>query len=50
MKSDISSVTRAHLTQLRSELVNAAAGYTDSMSRYHLQDLAERIKRALDPK
>jgi hypothetical protein len=50
MKSDISSVTRAHLTQLRSELVNAASGYTDSMSRYHLQDLAERIKRALDPK
>jgi hypothetical protein len=50
MKSDISSVTRAHLTQLRSELVNSAAGYTDSMSRYHLQDLAERIKRALDPK
>ncbi|HEX5668162.1 MAG TPA: zinc-dependent metalloprotease, partial [Chitinophagaceae bacterium] len=50
MKSDISSVTRAHLIQLRSELVNAAASYPDMMSRYHLQDLAERIKRALDPK
>jgi hypothetical protein len=50
MKSDISSVTRAHLIQLRSELVNAAASYPDSMSRYHIQDLAERIKRALDPK
>lgn len=50
MKNDISSVTRAHLSQLRSELVTAAAAYTDKMSRYHLQDLAERIRRGLDPR
>jgi hypothetical protein len=49
-KNDVSSVTRAHLVQLRSEIVNAAAGYTDNLSKYHLQDLAERIKQALDPK
>jgi hypothetical protein len=49
-KNDVSSVTRAHLVQLRSEIVNAAVGYTDNMSKYHLQDLAERIKQALDPK
>jgi hypothetical protein len=50
MKNDVSSVTRAHLTQLRSEIVNAAAGNTDNLTRYHLQDLAERIKKGLDPK
>jgi hypothetical protein len=50
MKSDISSVTRAHLIQLRNEISAAAAVYADNMSKYHLQDLSERIKRALDPK
>jgi len=50
MKTDISSVARAHLIQLRNEVVAASASYADNMSKYHLQDLAERIKRALDPK
>ncbi len=49
-KSDVSSVTRAHLAKLRAEMVSASAAYPDNMSRYHLQDLADRIKRALDPK
>ena len=49
-KTDVSSVTRAHLTQLKAELSGAAGSFTDKMSRYHVQDLAERIRQALDPK
>jgi hypothetical protein len=41
---------RAQLSSLRAEALAAAAGSTDNMSKYHLQDVAERIKRALDPK
>jgi hypothetical protein len=49
-KSDIKSVVRAHLTALRSEVRAAAAGTTDPLSRYHLQDVLVRIDNALDPK
>ncbi len=49
-KTDVTSVARATLVPLRTEIRNAAAGATDNLSRYHLQDLAERISVALDPK
>ena len=49
-KTDITSVVRAHLTSLRNEINLAASATQDNMSKYHLQDVAERIKRALDPK
>lgn len=49
-RSDVSSLTRAHLASLRSEVTAAAARTSDAMSRYHLQDLAERIKTALEPR
>lgn len=49
-KTDVTSVVRAQLSSLRAEALAAAAGSTDNMSKYHLQDVAERIKRALDPK
>jgi hypothetical protein len=49
-KTDVSSVVRAHLSSLRAEVANASAAMPDAMSKYHLQDVAERIKRALDPK
>ncbi len=48
-KTDIRSVVRAHLSSLRSEIVAAAAGTADSMSKYHLQDVAKRIDNALNP-
>ena len=48
-KSDIKSVVRAHLTTLRAEVRAAAAGTTDTLSRYHLQDIVARIDKALDP-
>ena len=49
-KSDIKSVIRAHLASLRNEVKNATSGTTDQMSRYHLQDIAIRIDKALDPR
>ena len=49
-KSDITSVVRAHLTSLKAEIQTAAASMPDTMSKYHLQDVANRIKNALDPK
>jgi Met-zincin len=49
-KTDISSLTRAHLSSLRSEINTAAAATQDTMTKYHLQDLSDRIRKALDPK
>ncbi len=49
-KSDIKSVVRAHLVSLKNEVNSAAAGTTDLMSKYHLQDISKRIEEALDPK
>jgi hypothetical protein len=49
-KTDIKSVVRAHLSQLRADARAAAAGIPDEMSRYHLLDVVNRIDAALDPK
>lgn len=49
-KSDISSIARAQLVSLRSDIRSAAAASTDTMTRYHLNDLADRIGHMLDPK
>ena len=48
-KSDIKSVVRAHLASLRTEVLAASASTTDLMSKYHLQDVAQRIDKALNP-
>jgi Met-zincin/Domain of unknown function (DUF5117)/Domain of unknown function (DUF5118) len=49
-KSDIKSVVRAHLVVLKAEVTAAAAGVSDPMSKYHLQDVAKRIDKVLNPK
>lgn len=49
-KSDILSVAKGTLRQLRSEINLALPAYSEKMSRYHLQDLSERIERALNPR
>lgn len=49
-RTDVSSIARAQLMALRNEIRTAAAAMPDQMSRYHLNDLAERIARALEPK
>jgi hypothetical protein len=48
--TDVPSVARAQLVELRAEIQAAAPRETDKLSKYHLQDLAERIKEALNPK
>jgi len=48
--TDVPSIVRAHLVALRNEILAAIPATTDKLSKYHLQDVAERIKRALDPK
>ena len=48
--SDVMSIARAQLMNLRTQINTAIPGTTDKMSKYHLQDVSERIKQALDPK
>jgi hypothetical protein len=48
--TDVPSIVRAHLVALRSDILAAIPGTTDKLSKYHLQDVAERIRKALDPK
>lgn len=49
-KSDIVSVVKAHLNALKTEINAATILIPDNMSRYHLLDMSDRIKKALDPK
>lgn len=48
--TDVVSIARAHLSSLRSKILAAVPGTTDKLSKYHLQDVAERIRQALEPK
>lgn len=48
--ADVSSIARAQLVALKGEIKAAAATAGDNMSRYHLNDLYEKINQALDPK
>jgi hypothetical protein len=50
LNTDVTSVARGQLRTLQSEVNAAIAGTSDKMSKYHLQDVAARIKEALDPK
>jgi hypothetical protein len=49
-RSDIPSIARAQLVQLKSQVAAAIPATTDKMSKIHLLDLQQRIKDALDPK
>ncbi|MCK0161682.1 zinc-dependent metalloprotease [Allomuricauda sp. F6463D] len=49
-QSDIRSVARAELNNLKSDIRGGLARISDTMSRYHLQDALERIDLILDPK
>jgi len=48
--TDLPSIARAELTKLRARIEAAIPLTTHRLTQYHLQDLAQRIKRALDPK
>jgi hypothetical protein len=49
-KNDIISVAKGNLRTLKAQITAALPSYTDRMSRYHLQDLKERIEEILNPK
>ena len=49
-KSDAKSIIRAHLGSLRAEITSAAGRSVDLLTKYHLQDLSERINKALNPR
>lgn len=49
-KSDVMSMVRGHLVELRNEINASVNAFGDKMSRYHLQDVLNRINSALDPK
>lgn len=49
-KTDITSVAKAILRSMKAEVGAAAPAYADKLSRYHLQDLNERIDRILNPR
>ncbi len=49
-QSDIRSVARAELNNLKRDIRNGLGRISDRMSRYHLQDALERIDLILDPK
>jgi hypothetical protein len=49
-KSDVRTVVKSHLQRLKAEASTAAGLYTDTMSKIHLQDISDRISKALDPK
>ncbi|HEY4290161.1 MAG TPA: zinc-dependent metalloprotease [Puia sp.] len=48
--TDVPSIARAQLVELRTEIAGAIPRETDKLSKYHLQDVQERIKQALNPK
>ncbi len=48
-QSDIRSVARAELNNLKRDIRNGLSRISDTMSRYHLQDALERIDLILDP-
>lgn len=48
-KTDVSSIARGHLMMLQSSIKSSIPSTVDLLSKYHLQDLAERIKIALNP-
>ena len=48
--TDVVSVARAQLAALKTQVDAAIPGTSDKISKYHLQDVSFRIKKALDPK
>jgi Met-zincin/Domain of unknown function (DUF5117)/Domain of unknown function (DUF5118) len=49
-KSDLLSYLKGHVRELKALCDAAATGTTDKASKYHLQDLSDRLKKILDPK
>lgn len=48
--TDVTSVARAQLAALKAQVDGTIPVTTDRLSKYHLQDVSFRIKKALDPR
>ena len=48
--TDIPSIARGQLVELKAQLKAASATTSDRLSKFHLQDLVSRIEKALNPK
>ncbi len=49
-KSDILSYLKGHARELKALTDAAVAGTADKTTKYHLQDLSDRLRKILDPK
>ena len=49
VNTDLPSIARGHLIELRSQLKAANASVTDRLSKFHIADLVARIDKALNP-
>ncbi|MDM9631590.1 zinc-dependent metalloprotease [Robiginitalea aurantiaca] len=49
-QSDIRSVARAELSRIQRQARTAAGRSSDAMTRYHLEDVADRIETILNPR
>ena len=49
VNTDLPSIARGHLMELRSQLKAANATATDRLSKFHIADLVARIDKALNP-
>lgn len=49
-QSDIRSVAKAELINLKNQINSSKGNFSDQMSRYHLDDSVSRINELLDPK
>ena len=48
--TDIPSIARGQLNELKNQLKSAAAGSADRLTKFHLNDLVARIENAMKPK
>ena len=48
--TDLPSIARGHLTELKNQLKTASATNPDRLSKFHIQDLIARIEDAMKPK
>ena len=49
-QTNIKAICRGNLKVLKTELQGAIPKSTDTFTKYHMEDLVERIDQILDPK
>ena len=47
LNSDVASIARAYMLKLKNKIESNLSSVSDSRSKYHLQDVSDRIKQAL---